>query len=233
MEGARILVVDDDASIRDALCDYLGRHGFQVRGADGAPAMDQALASGGADLIVLDLMMPGEDGLSVCRRLRPGGPPVLMLSAAGETTDRIVGLEVGADDYLPKPFEPRELLARVRAVLRRWEAAAGAEPAQVLRFAGWSFDLLGRRLDDPDGRSVPLTAGEAALLRVFLERPGRVLSRNQLLDLARGPAADSFDRAVDLQVSRLRRRLEGGGGAELIETVRGEGYRFTAAVRRV
>ena len=231
MDGARILVVDDDASIRDALCDYLGRHGYRTRGADGGAAMDRALAADGADLLVLDLMMPGEDGLSICRRLRPGGPPVLMLSAAGETTDRIVGLELGADDYLPKPFEPRELLARVRAVLRRRETTASeSEPA--LLFAGWRWDRLSRGLSDPEGRPVVLTAGETALLRVFLERSGRVLSRGQLLELARGAEVESFDRAVDLQVSRLRRKLEAGGGAGLIETVRGEGYRFTPAVRR-
>jgi two-component system OmpR family response regulator len=193
MDTPRILVVDDDQSIADALCDYLSRHGFEVRAASGGVAMDAALAEAPADLIVLDLMMPGEDGLSICRRLRPGGPPVLMLSAMGEITDRVVGLELGADDYLAKPFDPRELLARIRAVQRR---------------------------------------REMSLLRAFAEHPRRILSRNQLLDLARGPTAESFDRAVDLQVSRLRRRLDDRGGGELIETVRGEGYRFTAQVRR-
>lgn len=227
----RILVVDDDASIRDALCDYLGRHGFEVRGADGGAAMDRALAAEDADLVVLDLMMPGEDGLSICRRLRPHGPAVLMLSAMGETTDRVVGLEIGADDYLAKPFEPRELLARVRAVLRR-PAATEAASGSVLLFAGWRLDLVRRELRGPHGRPVALTGGEWALLRVFAEHPGRVLTRNQLLDLARGPEADSFDRAVDLQVSRLRRKLGERGGAELIETVRGEGYRLAASVRR-
>ena len=231
MESPRILVVDDDRSIADALCDYLGRHGFSVRSASGGAAMDAALVEAPADLIVLDLMMPGEDGLSICRRLRPGGPPVLMLSAMGETTDRVVGLEIGADDYLAKPFDPRELLARIRAVLRR---GAEAEPpaGPVLAFAGWKLDLLARTLTDPESRLLTLTAGEMALLRAFAEHPRRVLSRNQLLDLARGPTAETYDRAVDLQVSRLRRRLEERGGGELIETVRGEGYRFTAPVRR-
>ncbi|MBW3560090.1 MAG: response regulator [Proteobacteria bacterium] len=232
MEGARILVVDDDASIRDAVCEYLGRHGFRVRGADGGAAMDRRLAAEPADLVVLDLMMPGEDGLSICRRLRPDGPAVLMLSAMGETTDRVVGLEIGADDYLAKPFEPRELLARVRAVLRRRGAAEAASDGPVLLFAGWRLDLIGREVTNPAGQSIALTGGEFVLLQVFAEHPRRVLSRNQLMDMARRPDADSFDRAVDLQVSRLRRKLDDGGGAELIETVRGEGYRFTVAVRR-
>jgi two-component system OmpR family response regulator len=232
MDGPRILVVDDDASILDALCDYLGRHGFSVRGASGGAEMDRALAGAPADLVVLDLMMPGEDGLSICRRLRPDGPPVLMLSAMGETTDRIVGLEIGADDYLAKPFEPRELLARVRAILRRRSGPAGEPAGKALVFAGWRLDLFERSLTDPEGRAVALTSGETALLKVLAERPQRVLSRDQLLELVQGPDAEAFDRAVDLQISRLRRKLEPGGGAGLIETIRGEGYRFTAQVRR-
>ena len=230
MSAPDILIVDDDASIREALADYLSRHGFRVRTAADAVEMDRALATAPADVLLLDLMMPGEDGLSVCRRLRPAGPPVLMLSALGDTTDRIVGLEIGADDYLPKPFDPRELLARVRALLRRQmvEADGGA----ALLFDGWRFEADARRLQAPDGRPVPLTAGEAALLRPFAERPGRVLSRDQLLDLAWTVDADAFDRAVDLQVSRLRRKLADHDGGGLIETVRGEGYRFTSTVRR-
>ena len=229
MSGRDILVVDDDASIRDALCDYLDQHGFRTRAAMDGAAMDAELARAPADLLILDLMMPGEDGLAICRRLGPARPPVLMLSALGDTNDRIVGLEVGADDYLAKPFEPRELLARVRAVLRRREPAAAARP--VMRFGGWCFDPIERRVVDPAGDPLMLTSGELALLRAFLEHPRRILSRNQLLDLARGTDADSFDRAIDLQVSRLRRKLAARHPAELIETVRGEGYRFVLPVR--
>ena len=230
MDGADILIVDDDDSIRDALADYLARQGFRVRLAQDAAAMDRALAVAAADLVLLDLMLPGEDGLSVCRRLRAGGPPVLMLSALGETMDRIVGLEVGADDYLAKPFDPRELLARIRALLRRRDVDGGAPPE--LRFAGWRFDVEQRRLHAPDGGLVSLSGGEAALLRAFAESPGRLLSRDQLMERARGGAADAFDRAIDLAVSRLRRKLGRHDATALIETVRGEGYRFLPRVRR-
>lgn len=226
----RILVVDDDPGIREVLCDYLGQHGYQARGAASAAEMDRALADGPTDLIVLDLMMPGEDGLSVVRRLS-GTPPVVMLSAMGEDTDRIVGLELGADDYLAKPCNPRELLARIRAVLRRPredEAPAGA----ALMFDGWRLDLVRRELSQPGGGIVPLSAGEFGLLRAFAERPGRVLTRDQLLEAARGADADVFDRAMDVQISRLRKKLDDGSGRELIATIRGEGYRFDARVRR-
>ncbi len=226
-----LIVVDDDASIREALCEYLERQGFRTRGADGGASLDAALAFEPADLVILDLMMPGEDGLSICRRLAACGTPVLMVSAMGETTDRIVGLEVGADDYLAKPFEPRELLARVRAILRRRNPPEESADRVDLCFAGWRLNPSERTLVDPGGRPVVLTAGEYALLRAFVDHPRRLLTRNQLLDLARGPTADSFDRAIDLQVSRLRRKLEGGGGS-LIETVRGEGYRFIVNVTR-
>ena len=224
-----ILIVDDDASIRDALAGYLSLHGLTVRTASGPAEMDRLLAAAPTDLVLLDLMMPGEDGLSVCRRLRPGGPPILMLSALGATTDKIVGLELGADDYLPKPFDPRELLARIRSLLRR---SAPPGDAAVLAFDGWRYEPEQRRLHAPDGAAVPLSAGEAALLRVLAERPGRLLSREQLLDLAWGSDVDAFDRAVDLQVSRLRRKLARHAGGELIETIRGEGYRFLPKVRR-
>jgi two-component system, OmpR family, response regulator len=176
-------------------------------------------------------MMPGEDGLSICRRIAPDGPPILMLSAMGETPDRIVGLEIGAADYLPKPFEPRELLARIRAILRTRSPRADGEQADQLLFEGWRLNRAERGLLDPEGRRVTLTGGEFALLCVFAERPGRLLSRDMLLELSRGPNSDSFDRAVDLTVSRLRRKLAAGGGAALIETVRGEGYRFTGSAR--
>lgn len=228
---ARILVVDDDPGIREVLCDYLGQHGYQARGAASAAEMDQALAASPTDLIVLDLMMPGEDGLSVVRRLS-GTPPVVMLSAMGEDTDRIVGLELGADDYLAKPCNPRELLARIRAVLRRpreEDAPAGA----ALTFEGWTLDLVRRELTRADGGSVQLSAGEFGLLRAFVERPGRILTRDQLLEAARGTEADVFDRAMDVQISRLRKKLDDGSGRDLITTIRGEGYRFDARVRKV
>lgn len=229
---ADILIVDDDASLRGALQDYLSGAGYAVRTADGGAAMDAQLAAAAPDLIVLDVMMPGEDGLSICRRLQ-GQAPVLMLSAMGETTDRIVGLEVGAADYLSKPFEPRELLARIRAVLRR-PVRTGEDEAtgRPLTFEGWRLEAEARRLNDPAGALVELTAGEFALLLTFTRSAGRILSRDQILENTHGPLAENFDRAVDLAVSRLRRKLERPGQAALIETVRGAGYRFRAAVRR-
>jgi two-component system OmpR family response regulator len=227
----QLLVVDDDASIRDALAEYLTRHGFAVRLAGDGREMDAALAEGRPDLLILDLMMPGEDGLSIARRLS-GKLPILMLSAMSDTSDRIVGLEMGADDYLPKPFEPRELLARVRSLLRRGEAGASKSAFRGHRFAGWTLDHEAQLLLDPEGRNVQLTAGDYALLTVFLERPRQILTRDQLLNLTQGPLTESFDRAVDLAVSRLRRRLHRPGEDELIETVRGYGYRFSAKVVR-
>ena len=230
----RIVVVDDDASIRDAIVDYLAGHGYAVRGAAGAAACDRLLAEAPADLLVLDVMMPGEDGLSLCRRLAPAGTPILMLSALDAVTDRVVGLEVGAWDYLAKPFEPRELLARVRALLRRprvdGEVAAAAGGGVL--FAGWHFHPDEHRLRDPHGRAVTLSEGERALLAAFVTRPGRVLSRDTLLDVARGIDAVPYDRAVDIAISRLRRKLAERDPAPLIETVRGAGYRFLPPVRR-
>lgn len=228
-ETANILIVDDDASIRDAVSEYLGHHGFATTSADSAAQMDELMQGGHYDLLVLDIMMPGEDGLSVCRRLGEDGPPILVLSALGETTDRIVGLEIGASDYLAKPFEPRELLARVRALLRRRKDSA-PEAGRVYRFDRWRLDYEKRLLIDPDGGEVGLTAGDVSILTAFLERPGRILTRNQLLDLARGRDAEAFDRAIDLAVSRIRGKLNPDGD-RLIATVRGEGYRFTATVQ--
>lgn len=224
----QIVVVDDDASIRDGLRDYLVRHGYAVRTADGAVALDRLLAQAPAELVVLDWMMPGEDGLSICRRLAATGVAVLMLSAHDSPPDRVVGLEVGADDYLSKPFDPRELLARVRALLRRAEKLRADPAAPVLRFNGWCLAPALRTLTDPLGRNVALTAGEFALLRVMAERPGRVLGREHLMSLTRGDDAEPFDRAIDLAVSRLRRKLAQAhaGGDALIQTLRGEGYRF-------
>jgi two-component system OmpR family response regulator len=236
-----ILIVDDDPELRRLMGEFLARHGYEVELASDSTAMDDILAQRKVDLVVLDLMMPGEDGLSVCRRLASSGKtPIVMLSAAGEETDRIVGLEVGADDYIAKPCSPRELLARIRAVLRR--AADRDDPAasgdrgerELYEFAGWRLDMLRRELRSPDGVLVNLSSGEFALLRAFLEHPQRVLTRDQLLDYARGRDAFAYDRAVDVQVSRLRRKLEAAtGGGDLIKTVRNEGYVFAAAVRRI
>jgi two-component system OmpR family response regulator len=218
---------------------FLTRHGFRVTtGVDGRD-MHKALNDQAIDLIVLDLMLPGEDGLSLCRRLRAeSSVPVIMLTAMGEEIDRIVGLEMGADDYLAKPFNPRELLARIRAVLRR----ADSRPRRtndsggcrtVLGFAGWTLDLDRRELRDAAGVLVPLSTGEFELLAAFTQHPQRVLSRDQLLDLARGRDALPFDRAIDVQVSRLRRKIEADAREpELIKTVRGGGYLFAATVER-
>jgi len=198
--------------------------------------MERVLERGPVDLIVLDVMLPGEDGLAVCRRMTTteSAPPIIMLSAMGEDTDRIVGLELGADDYLAKPCNPRELLARVRAVLRRIEQRnAGSATAAGCEFAGWRLDLVRRELRSPQGVVVHLSSGEFGLLRVFVDRPQRVLTRDQLLELARGPDSAVFDRAIDVQISRLRRKLDDSGGQDLIRTVRNEGYMFTAKVKRL
>ncbi len=223
----RVLIVDDDAAIRDGLVEVFERAGFAAYAAGDVPAMERALATRGADLIVLDLMMPGEDGLSACKRLSgKGRPPIIMLSALGDDADRIVGLEIGADDYLAKPCNPRELVARARAVLRRQRDADSAPPGESIRFAGFKLDIARRELIDPDDVVIPMSAGEFRLLRAFVERPQRVLSREQLLDYAFDNDGDVFDRAVDVQVSRLRKKLETPGGIEIIRTVRGEGYLF-------
>jgi len=234
--AARILMVDDDPGIRDVVSDFLRRHGYRVETAADGREMDEALTREPVDLVVLDIMLPGEDGLAICRRLASdaGAPPVIMLSAMGEDTDRIIGLEVGADDYLPKPCNPRELLARVRAVLRRIEQRnAGSATAAGCEFAGWRLDLVRRELRSPQGVVVHLSSGEFGLLRVFVDRPQRVLTRDQLLELARGPDSAVFDRAIDVQISRLRRKLDDSGGQDLIRTVRNEGYMFTAKVKRL
>ncbi|MCD7097906.1 response regulator transcription factor [Stenotrophomonas sp. MMGLT7] len=224
--SARVAVVDDDDSVRCALGDYLSRNGYAVELAADGQALDRLMALQPVDLVVLDLMLPGEDGLSICRRLLQSGTPVLMLSALGSAMDRVVGLETGADDYLAKPFEPRELLARLRAILRREGRTRPSPPRRAIVFDGWRLEPEEQRLFDPDGEPLALTAGEFALLEAFAAHPGRLLSRDRLLDLTRGPVAESFDRAVDLAVSRLRRKLAGRGADGLIETVRGRGYRF-------
>lgn len=228
---SHILVVDDDRELRQLLTATLSDHGFHVSFAANAREMDQQLRASPVDLILLDIMMPGESGIEACRRLtRSGGPPVVFLSALGEETDRIVGLETGASHYLPKPCSSREIVATVRAALRVRQVGTG-EGEQILRFAGWRMDLAAWELTDADGVLVRLTEGEFAILRLFAERPRRVLSREQLLEGARGPDSDAFDRAVDVQVSRLRRKLRAPGD-EMIRTVRNEGYLFVPAVTR-
>jgi len=223
---ARLLVVDDDIDLRDQVADYLIQNGYSAHTATNAQEMDSVLASSEIDLIVLDIMLPGENGLSVCRRMaEPPGPAVIIMSAMGDEVDRVVGLELGADDYLAKPVSPRELLARVRAVLRRREnAPTGQRGGNVYHFAGFQLDIARRQLKSPDGVVVLLTPGEFSLLAAFLESPSRVLSRDVLIEFVCGDDADVFDRAIDVQLSRLRSKLKSHGGSGLIRTVRGAGY---------
>jgi two-component system, OmpR family, response regulator len=230
-----ILVVDDDAEIRSLLGDYLRKNGYKATAVADGKAMWTALSRGKVDLVVLDLMLPGEDGLSLCRKLRAeSDTPVVMLTARGEEMDRIVGLEMGADDYLAKPFSPRELLARIKSVLRRTRSLPAnlrADDARALRFAGWKLDVVARNLVSADGVVAPLSGAEFQLLRIFLGHPNRVLTRDQLTVLAKGHEAEPFDRSIDLQVSRLRHRL-GDDPAEprIIKTVRGYGYVLAVSV---
>ena len=230
-----ILVVDDHADIRDLLKRFLEQHGYRVSCARDGREMKKLLEHSTIQLIVLDLMLPDEDGLTLCRELRVHSAiPIVMLTAMGEDMDRIVGLEMGADDYLAKPFNPRELLARIKAVLRRSQPQ-DEPPAEIgvahYYFAQWQLDMLRRELVDSSGIGISLSTAEFDLLKVFLERPQRVLSRDQLLDLARGREAQAFDRAIDTQVSRLRRKLEQDAkNPELIKTVWGGGYLFAAEV---
>ncbi|MCH7372908.1 MULTISPECIES: response regulator [Aeromonas] len=230
-----ILVVDDHSEIRDLLKRFLEQHGMRVSCARDGKEMKRLLDEREFDLLVLDLMMPGEDGLTLCRELRVKSRlPIIMLTAMGEETDRIIGLEMGADDYLAKPFNPRELLARIKAVMRRTQAEPQPAPDTLtrdLRFDRWLLDINRRELVDEDGVGMSLSTAEFDLLKVFLERPQRVLSRDQLLDLARGREAVAFDRAVDTLVSRLRRKLERDPkNPELIKTIWGGGYLFAADV---
>jgi len=230
-----ILVVDDDLEIRSLLRDYLERHGYRVTPVADGDAMWSQIERSGIDLIILDLMLPGEDGLSLCRNLRARhNIPVIMLTALGETTDRIVGLEMGADDYVAKPFDPRELLARIKVVLRRTRSLPGPEvepEARHMRFAGWTLDTTARHLISPRGIVVTLSGGEYRLLKTLIDHPKRVLSRDQLLEFTRGHDAGPFDRSVDVQIGRLRRRLgDDGKEPQIIKTVRGEGYVLAASV---
>lgn len=234
-EPTRILLVDDEASLREPLAEYLIRQGFDVCEAENAAAARSRLLEFAADLVLLDIMMPGEDGLSLCRHLVEARElPVILLTAKGEATDRIIGLEIGADDYVTKPFEPRELVARIRSVLRRaGRAPAPDEPDLIYRFEGWQLDPLKRRLTDPDGALVSISTAEFRLLRAFLDHPRQVMDRDRLLDMVQGREAQLFDRAVDNQVSRLRGKIEADrSDPQLILTVRGGGYRFAADVVR-
>lgn len=259
-DSVRILIVDDDAEMCRLLMKRLAEYGFDAASAESGQAMFAELASRQYDLILLDIMMPGEDGLALCRRLRaPGGAhaaiPVIFMTALGETSDRIVGLELGGDDYLVKPFEIREMIARIRAVLRRTcgasqfqaaslsaqpvqspnlSSAAGAGQAIILRFGKWRLNVLARHLVDEQGVAVPLSAVEFRLLALFLERPQQVLTRDQIMEHTAGRTADVFDRSVDVQVNRLRSKLKDTGkNPEIIRTMRGDGYMFALPVFRL
>jgi two-component system OmpR family response regulator len=231
-----VLVVDDDAEIRKLLGDYLQLNGFRVSLATDGKEMRRRLEQSRPDIVVLDLMLPGDNGLTLCRDLRAASSlPVIMLTARAAEVDRIVGLEMGADDYLSKPFSPRELLARIKTILRR---TRGLPPArggtQRLRFAGWTLDFAARQLVAPDGVVVALSGAEFRLLTVFVEHPNRVLDRNQLMDLTVGRDGTPFDRSIDVQVSRLRVRLrDDAREPRIIKTVRSEGYVLAAAVERL
>ena len=232
----RLLLVDDETSLREPLADYLVRQGFTVTQAASAAEARSVLRDEAPDLILLDIMMPGEDGLSLCRHLaETRAIPTILLTARGEATDRIVGLEIGADDYVVKPFEPRELVARIRSVLRRANKG-GTAPAddELFEFEGWRLDPLKRRLVDPEGALVSISSLEFRLLLAFVEHPRQVLDRDRLLDMVQGREAHLFDRAVDNQVSRLRRKIEPDHRTPtLIQTVWGGGYMLAADVRRL
>jgi len=229
----RILVVDDDPEIRKLLARYVEGQGFRVQLAASCRELREKLATQQIDLIVLDVMLPDGSGLDMCRDLRANrsNVPIIILTALKEDVDRIIGLEIGADDYLGKPFNPRELIARVRAVLRRRAEIAPAESeAKVFRFAGYAADPRERRVTDAQGHEIELTGAEFDLLKTFLERPGRVLSRDQLLDLTRGREGDVLDRSIDVLVSRLRRKLNNAGASHLFKTVRNGGYQLAVKV---
>jgi two-component system, OmpR family, response regulator len=230
-----LLIVDDDKDICSLLSKFLADYGYRVSVAGSGDAMMETLANAHIDLVVLDIMLPGKDGLSLCRELRARGRmPIIMLTAIGGEADRIVGLELGADDYLPKPFAARELLARIRAVLRRTTIPLPGSPpgaARVFHFLGWRFDAARRQLTSPAGALVDLRTAEFDILLALVERPQHVLSREQLLDLTRGRATTGFDRAIDVHISRLRRRIrDDPTEPEIIKTVRNGGYAFAAPV---
>ena len=234
-----ILVVDDDPQIGDLVKDYLEQQGLRVSTAHDGQEMQRIMMRTKVDVVVLDLMLPGEDGLSLCRKLRESTDAmIIMLSAMGEESDRVIGLEVGADDYMSKPFSPRELLARIKSLIRRMTevSADGAKARRIaelpnIRFKNWTLDRNRRRLISPDGVTVPLSSGEYELLLAFLENSKRTLNRDQLLDLTRGRESGPFDRTIDVQVARLRKKIEDDPkNPELIITVRGGGYQFDADV---
>ena len=233
----QILVVDDDPAVRKLLVGYLADHGFKVHGADNGAGMGEKLAKNAIDLVILDLILPGENGLDLAKELRKeSNIPIIMLTGKGDEIDRVIGLEVGADDYLPKPFSPRELLARIRSVLRRSDGAAEAEAEEAknrktARFAGWTLDLGARQLVSPEDSEVVLTPGEFDLLAVFVNHRNRVLSREQLLEFARDDDGAVFDRSIDVQVMRLRRKIEPNPKQPiLIKTARAAGYVFVPPV---
>lgn len=239
VQKSHILIVDDDPQIGDLLSEYLERHGYRVSVARDGHEMKRVMKRVKVDLVVLDIMLPGDDGLVLCRFLRETSElPIIMLSAVGEEADRVVGLEVGADDYLAKPFSPRELLARIKALVRRTTGvlAEQRKARQVAKmpniyFKEWTLDQNKRRLIAPDGVAVPLSAGEYELLVAFLENPQRTLNRDQLLDLTRGREAMPYDRTIDVQIARLRKKIEKDPkNPQIIVTVRGDGYQFNAAV---
>lgn len=237
-QATLITIVEDDPEIRSLMGGLLSREGFEVALCNGAEELDRVAERRRIDLIVLDLMMAGEDGLSICRRYRTGpmAIPILIVTAKGDDLDRIIGLEIGADDYLPKPFNPRELVARVRAILRRTRdihRAPASPSSDVFHFGGWRLNAASRVLQNPDGKVVDLTGGEFDLLMVLLTHPQRVLNRDQLLDWTRGRSAGPFDRTIDVQLSRLRRKLEDfSKPPSVIKTVRGGGYLFSPLVER-
>jgi two-component system, OmpR family, response regulator len=235
MRTPHILVVEDDREIRTMVSRFLQKQGYRVTLSEDARSMDKALAAASIDLILLDIMLPGgEDGLSICRRVRATSTvPIIMLTAAGDTTARVVGLEMGADDYIAKPFDPQELAARTKAVLRRAAALPGRleQPMAPMRFDGWRIDPLQRELHAPDGARVTLTGAEFDLLLAFCRHPQRTLSRDQLLDLSQGRGGGPLDRGIDILVSRIRRKIEANPrDPRLIKTVRTGGYIFTPAV---
>ena len=234
---SRLLIVDDDMEVLSLLKKFFVQHAYEVDVAPDGVAMWAAIAQQRPDTIILDVMLPGEGGLSLWQKIRAQmGIPIIMLTAMAELSDRIVGLELGADDYLTKPFAPRELLARVRAVQRRageQPSPASERPRPVIAFAGWHLDITCRELRSPEQVMIPLSAGEFDLLVVFLDHPQRILTREQLIDLTRGEGHDAFDRSIDVQVSRLRRKIEPDSKRpDLIRTVRNGGYMFTAKVSR-
>lgn len=232
-----IAVVDDHRDIRDLVGKYLSQHGFRISLADNAGALRRILQRGAPDLLILDVMMPGEDGLSLCRHIRSTTDiPIIFLTAMTEETDRIIGLELGADDYLTKPFNPRELLARIKAVLRRVNSLPPRrtlQKAKSVSFSGWTLNIARRELIGSDGVAIPLSTAEFRLLMAFLDHAGLVLSRDQLLDLTVGKAAENFDRTIDNQVSRLRKKIEADPKSPvLIKTHWGGGYSFTAEIEQ-